>query len=211
MPDQSTLQTKGAGSAGSTRRTYLEKRIAAALTLVMCVGSQPMMQMRPPMPQGASYAGGVAAATLIAAKHFNLPESIARVLENEPFNCQGNFEALSPAQTVNTRAMPVASGSREQALQQRVAELEDILKGKDQEIKERKLEIVTLYRNKPKTLALEEQQSTFFLSHVLDKNIFLFLTAVSGTSECAFKGWNKASIHCQKGQSKRKDWEWRIS
>lgn len=25
MPDQSTLQTKGAGSAGSTRRTYLEK------------------------------------------------------------------------------------------------------------------------------------------------------------------------------------------
>ena len=135
-----------------------------------------------------------------------------------------------------------------EALQQRVAELEDILKGKDQEIKERKLEIVTLYRNKPKTLALEEQQSTFFLSHVLDKNIFLFLTAVSGTSECAFKGsnasnkktilirsrelclgpsfcfefhwhcpaltffgmwlrftmfggWNKASIHCQKGDT----------
>lgn len=114
------------------------------------VGSQPMMQMRPPMPQGASYAGGVAAginsmqgpcgyapqAAPAQLGQIRPGQGSLQLAQRPGGSSLGNFEALSPAQTVNTRAMPVASGSREQALQQRVAELEDILKGKDQEIKE---------------------------------------------------------------------------
>lgn len=119
------------------------------------IGGQPMMpQMRPPMPQGFA-AGGVAAAPGMNSMQGYAPPAQPQMapqpqlgqmrpgtgsmqLGHRPSGSSlGTFEALSPTQA-GSRMMPVSgpSGAREQALQQRVADLEELLKSKDQEIKE---------------------------------------------------------------------------
>lgn len=115
------------------------------------IGSQPMMpQMRAPMPQG--FAGGVAAPGMNAMQGYAQPAQpqmaqpqlgqmrpgTGSLQLRSPGSSLGTFEALSPPQAARTVPMsgPVSGVTREQALQQRVAQLEEILKGKDQEIKE---------------------------------------------------------------------------